>query len=325
MRRRRLSAPLGHALAAAGYTALATATAIAVPPLGLAAGPLEPLLAGGLVFLAGGLLHEVALRRALEARLAGEAARLSGALDAAAVQIAALHRELAAARGEAAAPAARYEALASEMRMLHDIVERMLPGAIAPQAAGLAAAPAAAAGAPRDEAQILALLRAALQDDRLDVLLQPIVSLPQRKVRHYELFSRIRGPDNAYVMPEQYIPIAERSGLVAAIDNLLLFRSVQLIREMEKRHLDFGFHLNVSGHSLRDGPFMQQFLGYMGDGPHLPLHLVFEFAAADFAAADGPALKVLDRLVQLGFHLSLDHVPSLALDLPALAGRGVRT
>jgi cyclic-di-GMP phosphodiesterase TipF (flagellum assembly factor) len=77
-----------------------------------------------------------------------------------------------------------------------------------------------------DEATVLEIVREGLRNNRVDLFVQPVVSLPQRKHRHYECFSRIRAADGAMITPEQYLAIAEREGLIGAIDNMLLFRSL---------------------------------------------------------------------------------------------------
>ena len=59
------------------------------------------------------------------------------------------------------------------------------------------------------EEEILGHIREALGSNRIDLYLQPIVSLPQRRTRHYEAFSRIRTADGRIVTPAQYIEVAK--------------------------------------------------------------------------------------------------------------------
>ena len=92
-----------------------------------------------------------------------------------------------------------------------------------------------------DDAGILNVVRDGLRADRIDLYLQPIVSLPQRQRRYYETFTRIRDGEGKIVVPEQYISIAEREGLVSAIDNMLLFRCVQLVRKTQRNNKRMGF------------------------------------------------------------------------------------
>lgn len=115
-----------------------------------------------------------------------------------------------------------------------------------------ASAPAIAPQHDLDETHILEIIREALRLDRIDVYLQPIVSLPQRRKRFYECYTRIRDEAGNVIGPGQYIDIAERAGLVSAIDNMLLFRCVQLIRRSQQRNYDTAFYCNISASTLAD-------------------------------------------------------------------------
>src|SRR5690348_7094761 len=154
----------------------------------------------------------------------------------------------------------------------------------APGAAALAAAVPAAV---LDDAAMLGRIREALEADRVDILLQPIVSLPQRKHRYYEVFSRLRCADGSELLPEQYLPVAARENFLAVIDTLLLFRCFQLIRETERRNYGVGFVCNISTAALGDPAFMDQFVHFMAENPGLAPRLVFELPEAELLGAGG--------------------------------------
>jgi cyclic-di-GMP phosphodiesterase TipF (flagellum assembly factor) len=52
------------------------------------------------------------------------------------------------------------------------------------------------------------------------------------------------------MLPAEYLPAAEPEGLVSAIDNLLLFRCVQIVRRLAKQDRKVGIFCNISLHSL---------------------------------------------------------------------------
>jgi len=174
------------------------------------------------------------------------------------------------------------------------------------------------------EETVLDIVRSALREDRVDLVLQPIVSLPQRRRRFYECFSRLRTPGGEMILPEQYIALAERAGLVQAIDNMLLFRCVQLVRKLHRRSDSVEFFCNISPHSLADQAFFADFVDFLESNAELASHLVFEFAQADFARWSEAGAGLLDRLSHLGCRFSLDQVVDLELDTAALARRHVR-
>ncbi|TQV73301.1 EAL domain-containing protein [Denitrobaculum tricleocarpae] len=174
------------------------------------------------------------------------------------------------------------------------------------------------------EDEILKQVQNALRDDRISFVLQPIVSLPQRKRRFYECFSRVRTEEDQMILPEEYIGVAEREGLITAIDNMLLFRCVQLVRKIQRRSDNLDFFCNISPHTLRDDDFFGDFVEFLESNDILGPNLIFEFAQSEFAAFGEVEMAHLERLARVGCRLSLDQVTDLRMDLPALAASNIR-
>jgi cyclic-di-GMP phosphodiesterase TipF (flagellum assembly factor) len=171
---------------------------------------------------------------------------------------------------------------------------------------------------------MLEIIRSSLEQNRVDLYLQPIVSLPQRKLRFYEALSRLRSEDGKVIMPEQYIKVAAPAGLMSVVDNLLLFRCVQIVRRLTQKHRDIGVFCNISGDTLADAEFFPQFLEYMHHNRDLAGHIVFEFSQDAVTKAGEQGEANLAYLSGLGFALSMDHVASLALDFLKLKKLGFR-
>jgi cyclic-di-GMP phosphodiesterase TipF (flagellum assembly factor) len=174
------------------------------------------------------------------------------------------------------------------------------------------------------ERQILDLIRDGLRENRVELALQPIVSLPQRKRRYFECYSRIKTADGRVLVPEQYLDIAERFGLVTAIDNMLLFRCIQLLRKLRKANANVGFFLNISQRTLADRDFFREFINLMAQNAELAPAIVFEFSQRAWDSADNTLHRDLDRLAQLGYRFSLDQVTNLDIDVPGLSSRHFR-
>jgi cyclic-di-GMP phosphodiesterase TipF (flagellum assembly factor) len=60
----------------------------------------------------------------------------------------------------------------------------------------------------------LEAIRNAIDANRIDLYLQPIVTLPRRKVRFYEAMSRLRSATGETVHESEFVPQAERGGLM---------------------------------------------------------------------------------------------------------------
>ncbi len=175
-----------------------------------------------------------------------------------------------------------------------------------------------------DKERVLDIVREGLRRDRVDLYLQPIVSLPQRKRRFYECYSRIRAEDETVLGPDKYIEISREAGLLTAVDNMLLFRCVQLLRKLQGRDINAVFFCNIAPNSLADREFFKDFIEYMEQHAELAPNLVLEVAQADLAAGQGQLVDDFRRLGRLGYRFSLDRVKDLALDLPALEAMHVR-
>ena len=173
--------------------------------------------------------------------------------------------------------------------------------------------------APRDEAEIYEIIRNALQDNRVDLYLQPIVTLPSRKTIHYECYSRVRDEKGRVLFPRDYLPIAEESGLTGTLDNLLLFRCMQVARRLGPRRPNVRFFCNISSASLNDEEFFPQFIDFMLSNYKLADRMVFEFAQVDVQNMDGNVERSLLRLGENGYRFSMDHVTDLSFDIPRLA------
>ena len=172
--------------------------------------------------------------------------------------------------------------------------------------------------------EILKFLEKAVREDHIELYLQPIVRLPQRSQVFFECFSRIMDDKNNVIRPEQYLPVANSAGLAAAVDNLLLFKCVQLVRRTRRDNPEIIFFCNISKSTLIDIDFFTDFIDFMADNKNLTSSLVFEFSQETILDKNYDIQNGLERLSKLGFRLSLDQIQQLNLDLPKLASKGFK-
>ena len=223
----------------------------------------------------------------------------------------------------------RSEELTSEVRMLEDLVKK-LGESIEDRLAEWQAGPAPVYGTPAQnarEAQAMALIetiREALTENRVDLYLQPVVSLPQRKTIFYESFSRLRDGTGRVLMPAEYLNVADAEGLVPSIDNLLLFRCVQIVRRLAKQDRRIGIFCNISLTSLRDEVFFPQFLEFLNENKDMSGSVIFELGQDAFASRGSVEARNMAKLADLGFRFSIDKVTSIDFDLQDLHRSDVR-
>ena len=324
-----------HILIASAYTMVGLGVALLLPAYlpGLARDSL--VTAGGVLWVGCAISHEVLVRLRQNMRFANQMAgqkvayrKLMNELSGARAQVRLIHEALeAAAKKRNRAAAREIKEVVDEVHVLKRLVEqwsatraadgRARPGLESAKSGASTPAVEAALG----QAEILDIVREGLRSDRVDLYLQPIVSLPQRRRRYLKCFSRIRTPEGTMVVPDQYLDLAEKAGLISTIDNMLLFRCVQLVRRAPQRRFDLGFFYNISPHTLADTEFFREFIDFMIQNEELAPNLIFEFAQEDVARQDDGMKAELARLAGYEFRYSLDRVTSLDVDIDDLVTR----
>jgi len=172
--------------------------------------------------------------------------------------------------------------------------------------------------------EILALIRDAVNSDRLELYLQPIVTLPQRKARFYEALSRLRLTDGRVIEAKDFIGPARAAGLIPQIDQRVVLRCVQIVRRLAAKNREAGLFLNIAAETLRDGKIFPEILAYLEAHRAIASSLVFEFTQADYRAL-GPSEQInLTLLAERGFPISLDRMDDLKVDPRTLSERGIR-
>ncbi len=167
-----------------------------------------------------------------------------------------------------------------------------------------------------------ALVRRAVGEGRMDIHLQPIVTLPQRKVRFYEVLSRLRLADGSLLMPADYMTLARQGGLMPQIDTQMVMRAVQVQRRMKGPNRDMGLFCNISPDTLADSNAARMLIAYMETNKVLAPLLVFELSQAALDNLSAEAKATMEALRALGFRFSLDQVASLRVNPGALAAAG---
>ena len=177
-------------------------------------------------------------------------------------------------------------------------------------------------GLPRES--IADVISKAVDANRIDLYLQPIVTLPQRKVRYYEAVSRLRTEDGDIIPAGDFIDIAESVGLMPKIDNLAIFRCVQVTRRLLLKSRDVGLFCNISAASLTDALMFRQFLDFMDANRALASSLMFEFTQEAYRNFGPIEHESLAALAERGFRFSMDHVTDLHMEPNELANRSFR-
>ena len=231
------------------------------------------------------------------------------------------HDDLLASGAMAAPPAPAAVADEPEPRS----TEAPAPAVVARPAPVATPAPAAATdAAARSQPQLLAAIKNAVEENRLDIYLQPMVTLPQRKVRFYEAVTRLRDDKDQILTADDFIATAESGGLIGRIDHMVMLRCVQVLRRLMVRNKDVGVFCNVSAATLGNPAHFAQCLDFLEANRALAPSFVLEFKQATFRNLGPTENEHLAALSQRGYRFSIDHVSDLRVEPRELADRGVR-
>ena len=174
-----------------------------------------------------------------------------------------------------------------------------------------------------DREAIIALLRTAIEAHRINLYLQPIVTLPQRKVRYYEAMSRLKAESGEVVAAADFLPYAEAGSLMPKLDGLSVLRCVQVVRRLLLKNRDIGLFCNLSGASLTDSEF-PQLLEFLEANRAIASALVFEFTQSAVRAMGPLEHESLAALAERGFRFSMDNLTDLRVEPRELNERGFR-
>ncbi len=114
-------------------------------------------------------------------------------------------------------------------------------------------------GKERDQ-QMYSLIKESLEQDQLALLYQPIASLQGDQSEKYEVLLRMRNDDNEYILPSQFLPIAEQTGQMAEIDRWVVKHAIDTLAEQRAQGVDTQFFIKISAPALQDEemiPFIQ--------------------------------------------------------------------
>lgn len=187
--------------------------------------------------------------------------------------------------------------------------------------------PSAAPPAPLrhdSSASILTAVKSAIASGRIDIYLQPMVTLPQRKVRFYEAVSRLRDENDQILTAEAFIGTAEVAGLMGRIDHAVMLRCMQVLRRLMVRNKDVGVFCNVAAATLGHAEAFGPCLDFLEANRALAGSFILEFKQSTIRELGPVESRHLAELAQRGYRFSIDNVTDLRFEPRELADRGVR-
>jgi diguanylate cyclase (GGDEF)-like protein len=154
--------------------------------------------------------------------------------------------------------------------------------------------------------QLVTQLREALDSGQVTVQYQPKVGMASRDLVGVEALVRWEHPQYGQVVPDDFVPLAERTGLIGPLTMHVLRASLLQCRSWLDRDLRIGVAVNLSVRNLLDEEFPQRVAELLAETGTPGDLLAFEITESSVMNDPERSLPVLHRLHELGIGLSID-------------------
>lgn len=153
---------------------------------------------------------------------------------------------------------------------------------------------------------LMAELRQAIEQQELLVYYQPKVEIKTGKVIEVEALVRWLHPEHGLLLPDEFIPMAERTGLIKPLTSLVVDHSLKQISSWNREGYEIGVTINISAGVLLDPQFPDSLIGLLAGYRVNPASIVLEITETTIMSDQERAMETLLRLKNVGLRISLD-------------------
>jgi diguanylate cyclase len=149
-------------------------------------------------------------------------------------------------------------------------------------------------------------MRAAVESGQLRVVYQPKVSLADGVVTGFECLCRWDHPEFGLVPPDEFIPLAERTGAIGELTRWMLGEAIVQCERWQASGRPWGIAINVSVRNLLDAGMVGIVHDVLAGSAVAPASLTLEITETHVMSDSVRATHVLEELAALGVRLSVD-------------------
>ena len=154
--------------------------------------------------------------------------------------------------------------------------------------------------------QWMSELRQAIVTDQLFLTFQPKIHLAKNRVTGVEVLLRWQHPEHGIILPDQFIPVAERTGLIIPLTLWVLQQSLLQCRQWSKMGFDIGVAVNLTMWNLEAQELPEQIEALLRDTGVLPSNLELEITETSIMSDPQRVIRTLNQIRQLGVKFAID-------------------
>ena len=153
---------------------------------------------------------------------------------------------------------------------------------------------------------LLGELRQAIENNALQLYFQPQISLRDFSVAGAEVLIRWIHPEYGFIPPDEFIPLAERTGVIHPLTQWICREAFKFKRTLEQQGLDIHLSINISARNLQDPHFVEQIAQLAKDSDISLSRIIMELTETAVMTDPDDALRVMKELNGQGIRLSID-------------------
>ncbi len=153
---------------------------------------------------------------------------------------------------------------------------------------------------------LLGELRRAIESDQLVLHYQPKVDAHSGRVLGVEALVRWQHPEHGLIPPGEFIPLAERTGLIGPLTHYVLDAALRQCQQWRQAGHELAVAVNISARRLLDVEFPDEVASLLARWEVPARLLVVEITESTIMADPDRALEILGRLDAMGVQLSID-------------------
>jgi diguanylate cyclase (GGDEF)-like protein len=158
----------------------------------------------------------------------------------------------------------------------------------------------------RRDIQWVPLIRQVLRENQLFLVFQPVVHLHNLSVSHYEVLLRMRGENNETITPEEFIPAAERMGLIHAIDLWVIEAAIEFLASQPSYLPSVSLAINLSGAAFQYPDLLETIRDKLELTCVDPGRLTFEITETAAVGNFEKARNMINNIRAMGCQFALD-------------------
>ncbi len=155
----------------------------------------------------------------------------------------------------------------------------------------------------RARARLEGELRTAIEQGAIEPFYQPVVALPDKKIVGVEVLARWRHPERGLVSPNEFIPVAEETGMISELSYNLIRRACIDARDWPG---DLVLAVNIAPHQFQDAWLAERILAILTETGFPPGRLEVEITESALIQDLEATRATLTSLQRLGVRIALD-------------------